>query len=103
MKTADPDPVVVRFFEAIDRLQREKRIRSRSAFYARYGITRRNADTQRSDPTRRILRPCWLTYLVTDYAVSPLWLLTGEGSFHRVSAEKREQTVTDIHDLLLNL
>lgn len=102
---ADSAAIARRFFAALDLLREEGAIRSRSQFYARYGIARRNAEQQRADPSRHILRPAWLAALVTDYDLSPRWLLTGRGdifthpaahhSSRAVSAQKRETDVSN--------
>ena len=101
---ADSAAIARRFFAALDLLREEGAVRSRSQFYARYGIARRNAEQQRADPSRHILRPAWLAALVTDYDLSPRWLLTGRGdifphpaahtSSRAVSAKKRETDVS---------
>lgn len=52
---------------------------SRNQMCRELGIDRRNFEKQRADHSRRILRPEWLSHLVTRYGISPLWLLTGSG------------------------
>lgn len=77
--------IINRFFESIERLKSEKVIRGLKTICDRYGINRWNALTLREEPEKHdgIFRTSWLSHLVRDYMVSPLWLLTGEGSFFR--------------------
>lgn len=39
------------------------------------------------EPERDIFQVSWLSYLVRDYGVSPMWLLTGFGDFYTKKAE----------------
>lgn len=73
--------MVCRFFEAIQRLKDEKVIRGLQTYTRRYGINRRNFITCKRQPERDMFQVSWLTNLVIDYKVSPLWLLTGDGDF----------------------
>lgn len=52
---------------------------SQRKFCKELDVDRRNFDKQAADHSRHILRPEWLTILVTEYAVSADWLLTGRG------------------------
>lgn len=82
MQTTDSQQIVVRFFDALQRLKEDKAIRGKKTFTERYGINRWNMNTCEKEPSRDIFQPAWLAYLVKDYGVSPLWLLTGEGDFY---------------------
>lgn len=80
--TNDNDAVVSRFFEALDRLVAAGVLRGLKTFTTRYGLNRWNLQAMRKEHSAGgIFHPCWLTYMVRDYKVSPLWLLTGEGEF----------------------
>lgn len=70
--------VIDRFFQAFDELVSLGKL-SRNKFCEESGIDRRNFGKQRSDHTRQIIKPEWLTYLVEEYHVSADWLLTGRG------------------------
>lgn len=66
-----------RFFEALDMIKAQKRIRGMQTFSREYGENYWNFTTARKDGTR--IKQEWLTYLVRDYDVSAEWLLTGRG------------------------
>lgn len=83
MQTADSQRIVKRFFEALQRLREEKKIRGKQTFTRAHNINRWNMNTLEKDPSRDIFQPAWLAYLVNDYGVSPLWLLTGRGNFYK--------------------
>ncbi len=87
MQTADSQKVIARFFEALYRLKADKVIRGKQTFTERFGINRWNMNTLEKDTARDIFQAAWLSYLVTEYGVSALWLLTGRGEFY---AKKKE-------------
>ncbi len=82
MNTPDSIIIVRRFYEALQRLKTDRRIRGKKTFTDRYGINRWNMNTCEKEPERDIFQPAWLTYLARDYGVSPRWLLLGEGDFY---------------------
>lgn len=88
MQTPQSQEIVKRFFEALQLLKAAKVIRGKQTFTRRYGINRWNMNTLEKDPSRDIFQPAWLTYLVEDYDISPLWLLTGKGSFYASNSQK---------------
>lgn len=83
MQTPDSQKIVDRFFEALRTLKAQRVIRGVKTFTDLHGINRRNLSQLDKDRSRDIFQPAWLTYLVEDYGVSPLWLLTGRGEFYR--------------------
>ena len=83
MQTNESQQIVRRFFEALSRLKQDRVIRGKQTFTARYGINRWNLNTLQKEPSRDIFQTAWLAFLVRDYKVSPLWLLTGEGDFYQ--------------------
>ncbi len=80
MQTSDSQQIIRRFFEALYYLKEHKVIRGKQTFTKRYGINRWNMNTLEKEPERDIFQPAWLTYLVRDYGVNPVWLLTGDGA-----------------------
>lgn len=72
--------IVNRFFQALDYLKQENKIRGVQTITARYGIDRRNLLKVRNEPEIRTVKVSWLAYLVSDYNVSADWLLTGKGN-----------------------
>lgn len=89
MQSKESQEVISRFFEALARLKADRVIRGKQTFTARYGINRWNMNTLQKDLSRDIIQVAWLTYLVRDYDVSPMWLLTGYGEFYRTPASGR--------------
>lgn len=89
MQTEDSQKIVKRFFEALQILKDHKKIRGKQTFTRDHDINRWNLNTLEKDPTRDIFQPAWLTYLVRDYKVSPMWLLTGLGEFYQKGAEPK--------------
>ena len=83
MQTIESHAIVRRFFEALYRLKEDRKIRGKQTFTREYGINRWNLNTLEKEPERDIFQAAWLTYLVKDYDVSPMWLLTGFGDFYQ--------------------
>ena len=81
MQTGQSQVIIKRFFEALQVLIENKVIRGKQTFATRYGINRRNLNSLEKEPGRDIFQVAWLEYLANDYMVSPVWLLTGKGSF----------------------
>lgn len=92
MNNADSQKIVARFFEAIEFLKDTKVIKGKATFAKKYGINRLNLYTLEKDHTSNIFQPAWLSYLVTDYKISPLWLLVGKG---KISTMKEPKTTLD--------
>lgn len=88
MQTEESQAIVKRFFEALYRLKDDGKIRGKQTFTREYGINRWNLNSLEKDPKRDIFQVSWLSYLVKDYNVSPMWLLTGLGSFYQRKKSK---------------
>lgn len=71
--------VTNRFFEAIDMLKAQKKIRGLQTFTREYNINRWNLNTVKYNPERSFLKPEWIVYLVRDYNISAEWILLGKG------------------------
>lgn len=93
MQSEHSKEIVCRFFAAIARLKEERVIRGVKTFTNRYGINRWNFITCSRDHGRNIFQVAWLAYLVRDYNINPMWLLTGEGDFY---LPKNEKPATDL-------
>ena len=80
--TMTPEGIAItrRFFLALDTLRMTKAIRGMKTFTDRYGINYWNLSTLRKEPEKRILKSEWLAYLVNDYNINAVWLLTGKGN-----------------------
>lgn len=70
--------ITKRFFEALDAIKEQKRMRGMKTFSQKYGEDYRNFCRWRKAGLR--IKQEWLTYLVRDYYVSARWLLTGQGN-----------------------
>lgn len=77
--------IIRRFFDTIQFLINSGVLRGFNTFCVRYNINRRNITQCKLDPDGHggIFTPVWMSYLVRDYMVSPLWLLIGEGAIFR--------------------
>lgn len=67
-----------RFFRALDMIKAQKRIRGMQTFTRLYGENYWNFHTCHKEGLR--IKQEWLTYLVRDFDVSAVWLLTGNGN-----------------------
>lgn len=72
-----------RFFEAIDMLKAQKKIRGLQTFTRQYDINRWNIITVKQNPEKSVLKPEWIVYLVRDYGISADWVLLGKEPIFR--------------------
>jgi len=79
MQSSDSQEVVKRFFEALNALKATKKIRGKQTFTKAYGVNRRNMWHVENNLESDGFQTAWLTYLVRDFNVSAIWLLTGKG------------------------
>lgn len=82
MQTEESQIIIGRFFDALAQLKSDKRIGGKTPFAEKYNINRRNLYKLEKNYEKDIFQVAWLSYLVRDYNVSAMWLLTGEGSFY---------------------
>lgn len=73
-----------RFFEAIEILRMQKKIRGLKTITDEYGANQGNTQYIKTDPSSHVLKPELLAYLVRKYNVSADWLLCGTGEMFRV-------------------
>lgn len=80
MQNGDSQTIVRRFFEALDTVIAQGKIRGKQTFTRAHGINRWNMITVSRNPASDMFQTAWLEYLVKDFGVSPMWLLTGDGA-----------------------
>ena len=73
-----------RFFEAIEILKFQKKIRGLKTVTDEIGANQGNTQFIKTDPSSHVLKPELLAYLVRKYNVSADWLLCGTGEMFRV-------------------
>ena len=69
--------IISRFYEALDAIIAQKKIRGVNTYCRLYEIDRRNLIAQRKDLERGWFQVSWLVPMVREYGVSSSWLLTG--------------------------
>lgn len=77
--------IIERFFEALEALKTDGVIRGFQTFTTRYNINRRNLQTLRLNPDghRTMMQSSWLSHLIEDYKVNPMWLLSSSPTFYQ--------------------
>lgn len=88
--------VVVRFFDALQILKKNKVIRGKGTFTRRYEINRWTLNNVEKNPASGMFQIAWLVFLVEGYGVSPVWLLTGKGEVFTIKKRKNDQKVLSI-------
>ncbi len=83
--------ITKRFYEALDIIKSQKRIRGMQTFTREYGENYWNFCKCRKDGQR--IKQEWLTYLVRDYNVSAEWLLTGKGRMFSKNIMPRQKFI----------
>lgn len=78
MITPESIEVTKRFYQALDKLILEKKLRGTQTFCRKYGIDKRNFYSFRKRVETFHLPVAWLLLLVNDYGVSSEWLLKGK-------------------------
>ena len=73
------EPIINRFFEAIEYLKEERIVEGLNTVTTALDIDRRNLGKIRKEPANKSLRLYWLAGLVETYNISARWLLTGKG------------------------
>lgn len=68
-----------RFFEAIEILRSEKRLRGLQTLTRNHGLNYGNVAFIKSHRNTSVLKPEILAYLAKDYGISCEWLLLGKG------------------------
>ncbi|MBR1630498.1 MAG: hypothetical protein IJ680_01455 [Paludibacteraceae bacterium] len=86
--TQDGIDITNRFFQAIEILRSDKRIRGLQTFTRKHNLNRWNMVTLRNEPSSRYLQPEWIAWLCKDYNVSLDWIMMGFGSFYDFRSQK---------------
>lgn len=81
-----------RFFEALDVLKQQKKIRGLQTFTREHGISYGKVNTLKNNRTVRSLKPEYLAFLSRDYGVSCEWLLLGVGYMFKHKYSKIEES-----------
>lgn len=79
MNNQDSVKIVERFYEAFEAVKQYKLIRGTQTFTNQYDINRRNFLFVKRNPQSDMFQMAWITYLVKDFGVSALWIMTGKG------------------------
>ncbi|OFY44096.1 MAG: hypothetical protein A2X18_07455 [Bacteroidetes bacterium GWF2_40_14] len=72
-----------RFFLAVQTLKDQKEIRGLQTLTREWQINRWNLISVRDEPSKRVIKVEYLTYLVRDYKINAEWLLTGFGKMFK--------------------
>lgn len=83
MQSETSQAIIKRFFEAVEILIQQKRIRGRQTFCTLYEIDKRNFYKQMNDHSRNYFEVAWLAPLVNEYSFNATWLLTGRGEMFK--------------------
>ena len=85
MLTINKDGIAIteRFFQAIELLKMQRKIRGLQTYTREYNINRWNLVSTRNKPDRSVLKLEYLVPLVRDFGVSAEWLLTGRGAIFK--------------------
>lgn len=73
-----------RFFEAVDMLRTQKKVRGLKTITDEIGANQGNTQIVKSSPANHVLKPELLAYLVRQYNVSAEWLLCGTGNMFKL-------------------
>lgn len=77
--------ITKRFFQALDILKMQNKLRGIKVFTDRHNINRWNLYTVRNNPEKALLKPEYILYLCKDFNVSLDWIFYGEGDFYVIS------------------
>lgn len=79
-----------RFFEAIEILRSQKRLRGLQTLTRNHGLNYGNVAFIKSHRSTSVLKPELLAYMAKDYGISCEWLLLGNGPVFKSEQTKSE-------------
>lgn len=82
-----------RFFQAIDIMKAQGKIKSLRAITERYGLNYGNFYSIRKNPETFILKPELIARLIEDYNVSSDWILLGKGQPFKPLKTKKKNAI----------
>lgn len=78
MQNPESQEIHKRFFEAIDELVKQKKLRGKKSFATKYQLNQGNFYKLRNSPEAEF-QLCYLSWLSIDFGISADWLLNGRG------------------------
>ncbi|MCL6101023.1 MAG: hypothetical protein M1292_00810 [Bacteroidetes bacterium] len=88
--TNETKAIMLRFFEAVDMVISQKRIRGIQTYCTLAGIDRRHYYGQKKDLGRGWFQMSWMLPLLKEFSISSDWILLGKGGMFTVKMEKKE-------------
>ena len=88
--TDETKAIMRRFYEAVDMLISQKRIRGIQTYCKLVTIDRRHYYEQRKEISRGYFQMSWMLPLVKDFGVSSDWLLLNKGGMFTVKLERKQ-------------
>lgn len=82
-----------RFFQAIDTLRRQRKIRGLQSFAKMFGLNAGNLSTIKNNDCGAV-KAEHIAILCREYGISPYWVLLGEGEMFRQTPSKTEVSPT---------
>ncbi len=83
--------IMKRFYEAVDMLIAQKRIRGIQTYCTLTKIDRRHYYEQRKEVSRGYFQMSWMLPLIKEFGVSSDWLLLNRGGMFTVKAEQKQR------------
>ena len=88
--TDETKAIMLRFFEAVDMIIAQKKIRGIQTYCNLTGIDRRHYYGQKKEISRGWFQMSWMLPLIKEFNVSSDWLLLGKRGMFAYKTEKRQ-------------
>jgi len=88
--TKETVEIMARFFNAVDALILQSRIRGIKTYCDKAGINRRHYYAQKTLLSRGYFEMSWMLPLMSEFGVSSNWLLFGKGNMFSVKVEQKQ-------------